>query len=151
MGVAWRTGSRRLMTLPGLAEQGITLRRLKLCYSTAAVNRDPCEIDAALSLRPVVSLVGSQNPHRSHEGNATRHAAVTGCSRYPGREAADFIRSMASPPTSPETNLSTGPRRNSPFHPSRCAQTNDNSSDVATAVIAIQVLALDATRFGRRR
>src|SRR5271166_3167000 len=32
-------------------------------------------------------------------------------------------------PSSPETDLSTGPRHNSPFHPSRCAQTNENSSE----------------------
>src|SRR5271166_4834217 len=32
------------------------------------------------------------------------------------------------PSFSPETDLSTGPRRKSPFHPSRCVQTNDNSS-----------------------
>jgi len=29
---------------------------------------------------------------------------------------------------SPETDLSTGPQHHSPFHPSRCAQTNENSS-----------------------
>ncbi len=32
---------------------------------------------------------------------------------------------------SPETDLSTGPQHHSPFHPSRCAQTNENSSELA--------------------
>src|SRR5271166_5925837 len=32
-------------------------------------------------------------------------------------------------PSSPETDLSTGPQHHSPFHPSRCAQTNENSSE----------------------
>src|SRR5271157_253692 len=45
------------------------------------------------------------------------------------------VRKPVRPP-SPETDLSTGPQHHSPFHPSRCAQTNENSSRIQRAITA---------------
>src|SRR5208337_596622 len=51
--------------------------------------------------------------------------------------------------SSPETDLSTGPRHKSPFHPSRCVQTNDNSSVRRQRASQISFGQLSVTRYGR--
>ena len=54
---------------------------------------------------------------------------------FSGRVSANcettLLRRITVLDASPETDLSTGPRHKSPFHPSRCVQTNDNSSETS--------------------
>ncbi len=62
------------------------------------------------------------------EGHLDPRAAMRALTERLRAHGADLRFGVEGAPPSPETDLSTGPRHKSPFHPSRCVQTNDNSS-----------------------